>query len=244
VAGRKLRHFINPLENKEHAINIHKNYLTTCLLASSALLASSPSFAADAPGLGEASNFTALSAADEGRGAVTCTDAAVIGDIGSSGFPAAVVETGCARQGLIIAPVSAAVLADFQNAYTSLQSTHCERILTGTLDSVTLPPGVYCFEQAAVLTGTVRLAGPSTGVWIFLVNGDLTGNIFTTLLSGGAQGCNVFWGPSGAATMTDSNLQGTVVAGAAITLTRGTFVGRALAKDAVTMTGVAATGCN
>ena len=225
-------------------MNHQQKYLSAALLGITALACgASPAFAADAPSLGSASSFAVLSAAAEGGGAVTCTDATITGDVGSSGFPAAVVQTGCARTGVIVAPVSAQVLADFNSTYDALQAVRCERILTGTLDAVTLPPGVYCFDAAAVLTGTVTLAGPSTGVWIFLVNGDLTGTIATVNLADGAQSCNVFWGPSGAATMTGSNLKGTVLAGAAITLTGGTFIGRALAKNAVTLTGVAATGC-
>ena len=39
--------------------------------------------------------------------------------------------------------------------------------------------------------------------------------------------------------MTDSNFQGTILSGAAITLTRGTYVGRALATTDVTVTDVA-----
>jgi hypothetical protein len=43
--------------------------------------------------------------------------------------------------------------------------------------------------------------------------------------------------------MTDSAFQGTILAGAAITITRGTFNGDALAQAAVTMTGAAVNGC-
>jgi hypothetical protein len=43
--------------------------------------------------------------------------------------------------------------------------------------------------------------------------------------------------------MTDSQFVGTVLAGQAVTLTRGTFNGDALAKAAVTLTGTTVTGC-
>ena len=43
--------------------------------------------------------------------------------------------------------------------------------------------------------------------------------------------------------MTDSNFLGTILAGAAITITGGTFDGDALAMAAVTMTGANVTGC-
>ena len=43
--------------------------------------------------------------------------------------------------------------------------------------------------------------------------------------------------------MTTSDFKGSILSGAAITFTGGTFSVRALAKAAVTLTGVAATGC-
>jgi len=43
--------------------------------------------------------------------------------------------------------------------------------------------------------------------------------------------------------MTDSHFLGTILASAAITLTRGSFFGQALAKGAVTVTGTTVTGC-
>jgi len=52
--------------------------------------------------------------------------------------------------------------------------------------------------------------------------------------------CNVYWWVAEAATMTDSAFQGTILAGADITITRGTFNGDALAQAAVTMTGFTA----
>jgi hypothetical protein len=43
--------------------------------------------------------------------------------------------------------------------------------------------------------------------------------------------------------MTDSKFVGTILAGAAISMTRGTFNGDAFAKSAVTITGTAVTAC-
>jgi hypothetical protein len=215
-----------------------------CLIGIAALLGgASTALAAGAPTLGSATHFGVLSAATLHRGAVTCTDSSVIGDIGNSGYAPAVVNTRCSIAGSIIAPVTAQVLIDFNRAYTALQSNRCQRILTGTQAGIILAPGVYCFDAAATVTGTLTLNGPSTGVWIFLVNGDLTGNTFTTLMAGGGQACNVYWGSSGATTMTDSNLKGTVLAGQAVTLTRGSFIGRAFAKKAVTVTNMATNSC-
>jgi hypothetical protein len=203
--------------------------------------------AATAPGLGSASNFAVLSAAPGGGGAVTCTNGSIIGDVGSSGLAASVVQTGCTINGAIIAPVSAGVVTDFNTAYAAYAAIPCGTTLTGTLASVTLSPGVYCFDAAATLTGTLTLNGPSSGVWIFKIGtlgtGALTGTNFSVVLAGGGVPCNVNWWVAQAATMTDSNFVGTILAGAAITLTRGTFAGNVLAKAAVTITGTTLVGC-
>lgn len=230
---------MNPQEN-----------LITCLIGFAALIGGSaalaqrtpPAVAPNPPALGTASSFAVLSAATQFRGAVTCTDASIVGTIGSTGFLPAVVKTRCAHTGSTIAPVSSQVQTDSNSARLSLQRNRCQKLLSGTLAGIILPPGVYCFPAAAALTGTLTLSGPANGVWIFLVNGDLTGDNFSTVMAGG-QACNVWWGPSGATTMTTSNLKGNVLAGQAITLTGGSFIGRAFAKQAVTMTGVAANGC-
>src|SRR5450759_3685827 len=49
----------------------------------------------------------------------------------------------------------------------------------------------------------------------------LTGTNFSVVMDGGALPCNVTWWVSQAATMTDSHFIGTIMAGAAITVTRG-----------------------
>jgi Ice-binding-like len=204
--------------------------------------------------LGAASSFAALSAAPNGGGAVTCTNTppptTITGDVGSSGGPASVVNTGCTINGAIVAPVSAQVLADFNNAYDGLAGQPCDQFLTGTLAGVTLAPGTYCFAAAATLTGTLTLSGPADATWLFKIGtsgtGALTGTDFKVVMSGGADPCNVTWWVAEAATMTTSNFIGTILAGAGITVTSGsvgTFNGRALAKAAVTITGGSLTGC-
>jgi len=62
-------------------------------------------------------------------------------------------------------------------------------------------------------------------------------------MADGTQACNVTWWVAQATTMTDSNLVGTILGGAGITLTRGTFRGNASAKADATITGTAVTGC-
>jgi hypothetical protein len=203
--------------------------------------------AAAAPGLSSASSFAILSAAPGGGGAVTCTNANITGNVGSTGLAASVVQTSCTVNGSVIAPVSAQVVSAFNTAYAAYAAIPCDQTLTGTLAGVTLAPGVYCFTAAATLTGTLTLNGPSTATWIFKIGtggtGALTGTSFSVVMAGGGTPCNVNWWVSQAATMTDSQFVGTILAGAAITLTRGTFSGNALATAAVTVTGTTLVGC-
>src|SRR5665647_821579 len=95
-----------------------------------------------APGLGSAATFAVLSAAPGGGGAVTLTNSTVIGDVGSSGPMASVVQTRSPITGAVIAPVSAQVLRDFNRAYDALALVPCDVTLTGTLADITLTPGV------------------------------------------------------------------------------------------------------
>jgi Ice-binding-like len=226
-------------------MNSFLKYFSAFLL----VLLSQAALAQTAPVLGNASSFAVLSAAARGEGAVTCTNATITGDVGSSGFPASVTQTeNCTITGAVIAPVHPSVLTDFNRAYDALAATYCDHApLTGTLAGITLSPGVYCFDAAATLTGTLTLDGSSTDTWIFKIGtsgtGALTGTSFQVVMANGAQACNVYWWVAEAATMTTSDFKGTILAGAGITMTGGTFVGRALAKAAVTLTGTAAAGC-
>jgi len=195
-----------------------------------------------------ASNFLVLA-----NTAVTCTDGTIAGDVGT--FVAAptgsVTQTGCPVTGQLRVGDEAA-----KPAFSNFLDTYAARapkpedvctILTGTLAAVTLSPGSYCFTGAAVLTGLLTLDGPSNGVWNFSIGtggvGALTGTSFSVVMAGGGQACNVAWWVADAATMTDSHLLGTVLAGAGITLTRGTFGGNAWAKADATITGTAVSGC-
>jgi hypothetical protein len=91
------------------------------------------------------------------------------------------------------------------------------------------------------LAGTLTLDGPANGVWIFKVGtggtGALTGTGFSVVMAGGGDACNVTWWVAEAVTMTNSNLQGNILAGAAITVTGGTLNGNAWSKAGVTITG-------
>ncbi len=226
-------------------MNSCQRYFSVCALA----LLTQAAYAQSAPALGSAGSFAVLSAAPLNGGAVTCTDSSITGDVGSSGMPMSVVQTRCAINGAIVAPVSTQVVDDFNAAYDAFAALPCGEVLT-TLDGQTLAPGVYCFDAAATSTGGVlTLDGPANATWIFKVGtggtGALTGTGFSVLTPGGAApSCgSVYWSVAEAATLTDSRFVGTILAGAAITLTRGTFDGDALARAAVTLTGTTAVGC-
>ena len=203
--------------------------------------------AATAPGLGTAANFALLSAAPLSGGAVTCSGGSITGNVGSSGARAGVVQTLCPITGTITAPVPAQVVTDFNTAYGAYVSIPCDQVLTGTLAGRTLGPGVYCFDAAATLTGLLTLSGPPNGTWIFKIGtlgtGALTGTGFSVLMAGGAPPCSVNWWSAEATTFTDSFVLGTILSGAAITLTRGTLHGNALGKAAVSTKNTVVTGC-
>jgi len=221
--------------------NFQKSF-SACLLATAALLVgASPAWAQVT--LGAASGFSILAGT-----AVTCTAGVVAGDVGVSPG-SAFTNTGCTIAGAMPpATNAAAALArtNFLSAYASLQPPRPCTPMTGTLAGMNLAPGVYCTD-AVGKTGTLTLTGPADGVWIFLVDGALTGTNFAVAMAGGGQPCNVYWVPSAAATMTDSALKGNILAGDAtygsITLTRGTLAGRALANVEFTMTGASVIGC-
>ena len=193
-----------------------------------------------------ASNFAVLANA-----AVTCTDGTITGDVGTflASPTGSVTRTNCPIMGTVHAGdwVAKQAFNDFLSTYAALAPKPGEvcTTLTGTLAGVTLSPGVYCFDAAATLTGVLTLNGPSNGIWIFKIGtigtGALTGTSFSVVMAGGAKASNVTWWVAQAATMTDSHFIGSILAGAGITLTRGTFDGNAWSKADVTITGAAVT---
>src|ERR1700675_2968766 len=231
-----------------NTLNNHQKYLSTGLLAAVALIGGISSASAQAPALGASANFAVL-----GGTAVTCTGGAVVGEVGiSPGITASYTNTGCAVRGATPPATNAAAAqarTDFLSAYAALEAEATNRACTqvdGSLAAQTLAPGVYCTDAVAK-TGVLTLNGPSNGVWIFLVNGALTGTNFSVVMAGGGQPCNVYWAPSVAATMTTSTLKGNILAGNAaggsITLTGGALTGRILAHVATTTTGTSVVGC-
>ena len=224
-----------------------KTSLALCLLFPAC------AFAQVAPNLGTASPFTVLGANGIPTiGTVTCTDTGpgvgVFGQVGTT-FPGGITNTGCTITGPIVNPVPAGVVADFNNAFTSIDTLN--PACTGVIPIVTttLPPGVYCSAAATTIGAGViiTLNGTASDVWIFRVGtgglGALTLTNAQVVMGGSANACNVYWKTASAATVTDSSFVGTILSGAAATMTRGSWTGRALATTDVTLNDPNLTGC-
>jgi hypothetical protein len=131
---------------------------------------------------------------------------------------------------------------------SSIDAACTGTVLTGTLSSVILTPGTYCFDAAATLTGAVTLNGPSNGNWNFFVGsgglGALTATDFTVNMAGGAVAENVQWSVAGAVTLTRTLFVGSINALAAITVTDSTVIGCLFSQiSVVTLTRSTATLC-
>ena len=223
--------------------------------------------AASAQLLGSAQNFAVLGASTvTNAGATTVTgDAGVSPGTALTGFlappantivgpgtvtflvPGALVH-GTIRPG---GPVSAQAHADAFLAYAALGAMACPSInnLSGQVLGtavLSLPPGVYCFNSSAQLTGTLFLTGK--GPWVFKIGSTLTTSPGAPLLPGArvvvvdasanCSGSNVFWQVGSSATLdTYTQFVGNIVALASITLNHGATVdGSAIAlAGAVTM---------
>ena len=222
--------------------------ITACGDAGSPFEASSRLGSLNNNSRGAVSNFAVLANA-----AVTCTDGTIVGDVGTflATPTGSFTQTTCPVVGEIHVGDAAAVQAyeEFLSEYAALapQAGDVCTTLTGTLAGRILAPGTYCFDAAAALTGVLTLDGASSDNWLFKIGtggtGALTGTNFTVVLANGAQACNVTWWVAQAATMTTSALQGTILAGAEITLTGGTLNGNTKSKTDVTITGTALSGC-
>jgi hypothetical protein len=190
------------------------------------------------------------------RVAWTCTNGDITGDIATNQTaaevpPGSVTQTLCPVSGAIDIGSAAAKQAyqDFLVTYAVLEATSCGTTLTGTLAGVILGPGVYCFDNDAALTGTLTLSGTSTDQWLFKIGhagipGALTGNSFDVVLAGNASACNVTWWVRQASTMTTSNFQGHILAGAGISFTGNTYKGNAWSQEDVAITGTVVTACD
>lgn len=203
-------------------------------------------FAQTSPDLGEAAPFAVLGTnVIPTAGTVTCTDTGpgtvIDGDIGTTSN--GITNTGCSITGTIDAPVAAAVVTDFNAAYIDIDANVCTDVIPTV--TTTLAPGVYCSAAGTTIGAgvTLTLDGTASDVWIFRVGtgglGALTLTGAQVVMAGGAEACNVFWKTADAATLTDSDFVGTLLSGAAISMTNGAWFGRALATTDVALTDAA-----
>ena len=186
--------------------------------------------------LGSAANFAILAGTT-----VTSTGLTVVtGDLGVSpgtaivGFPPGVLvgalhsNDGAASQGE----------ADLTVAYNYLSGVASNVTLSNIdLGGLTLTSGVYKFDAAADLTGTLTLSGP--GTFIFQVGTALTvANDAAILTIAGANASNVYFQIGSSETVgTAAALEGNIVALQSISFDTGSsLIGRALAiNGAVTL---------
>jgi hypothetical protein len=212
--------------------------------AAVALLAgASASWAAGAPNLGSAANFTVL-----GGAGVTCTASTITGAAGSR---LTVVPTATCR---IVGPLhqgdAAAIQAvgDAALAYAQVAAMPCPadaaHNLSGDLGGKVLPPGLYCISGVGRLGSQLTLDGPADGVWIFKASTSLTPIHGSVVMAGGGQARNVYWQTGTEVSLDATRFLGTILAGSAVTFTGvgSSLNGRALAKTAVTATGASIKG--
>jgi len=188
---------------------------------------------APAPILGTASTYGILAGST-----VTCvTGGTINADVGVSpgstttGFPPCTI-TGATN---LANAASAQAQVDLTAAFNQLAGLPCGTVITpGDLGGRTLAPGVYCVASSLGVTGTVTLAGPASGVWVFQIGSTLTtGTTANIALSGGALARNVWWQVGSSATLgTGTTFRGNIIALTSITLVdNATMLGRALARN-------------
>jgi hypothetical protein len=211
-----------------------------------------PARAQVAPPLGTAGSYTVLGTNGiPTSGTVTCTTSTIDGDVGTTG--ASITDVGpCTITGDVDAPVAGAVVNDFDDAYAAVETLNpvCDGVVPTT--TTTLPPGVYCSAAGTTIGAgvTITLDGDADDVWVFRIGtGGLgaltaTGPNVEVVMGGTAQACNVYWWTAESATLTNVEaFAGTVLSGAAATMTGSTWEGRALATTDVALTNSLITGC-
>ena len=220
-------------------------WIAAVLLLSSCCLDSA--WAQTAPPMGTARSFAVL-----GASTVTNTGAtSVIGDLGVSpgtsitGFPPGSVSGTIHSADAIAAQAQ----VDAATAYNFLAAETCTTNLTGMdLGTLTLTPGVYCFDTSAQLTGTLHLnaVGDPNAVFVFLIGSTLTTATNSAVILSGGSPCGVYFQVGSSATLgTGTQFAGNIFALATITMTTGASVsgGSYALNGAVTMDTNLATAC-
>lgn len=193
---------------------------------------------------------TVASVAVLGAAGVTSSGATTInGSVGSAptnsvtGFPPAIITNGV----LLTTPVAQQAQTEALQAYNYVAGQTPTSDLTGQdLGGLILTPGVYHFDVAALLTGTLILdaQGSNNALFIFQIGSTLTtsSSSVVSVINGGP-GDGIFWQIGSSATLGDSTqFAGNILANTSITLNPFAQItcGRALAgivatSGAVTM---------
>jgi hypothetical protein len=208
--------------------------------------------------LGTAGTFVILS--KTGISATGMSAGGIVGDIGVSPIDSTaitgfglVLNSTYATSSLVVGNVYAAnyaeptptnmttAIGDMATAYTDaagrINPTATE-LGAGDISGMTISPGLYQWGTALLINSSLTLTGGANDIWIFQIASDLTlgsGTIIT--LSGGAVPEHVFWQVAGQTTLgTTSQFKGIVLCQTKIQMNTGaSFIGRALAKTAVTL---------
>lgn len=208
----------------------------TCQAASSPLPPPGP------PTPGALCNFAILAGST-----VTSTGPTIItgGDLGLSpgtavtGFPPGILTPPAVMH--ITDTTAATGQLNLTAAFIAAAGTPGGASLPGNLSGLTFAPGVYKNSSSVELTAgnvTLDAQGNADAVFIFQISSTLT-TIGSTkvILAGGAQAKNIYWQVGTSATLgTNSTFEGTIMAGASITLQTGAILnGRAAAPLAVSL---------
>jgi hypothetical protein len=222
----------------------------------SLLAFSVPASAQTAPNLGTSGTYGIVSSTF--TNANTAPQTLINGDVCFTTGPTTPPLT---INGATVTPCPPQVGLDQGTALANLNGQVCTSLGAGaiTLDSVvigtnppgTIPPGCYSSGGAMNITATTNVTLSGSGVYIFRPGGALnTGANSRVLLANGACSDNVFWAPTGAATLGANaalsptpTFIGTIIANAGITIGRfAHLTGRALSfggtvtTDSITVT--------
>ena len=134
-------------------------------------------------------------------------------------------------------------ISNMETAYTDAAGRPTPTSLNlggGTLDGLTLAPGLYKWTSSVTIPTDLTLEGAANDTWIFQITGDLKlASAKHVTLKGGARAKNVVWQVAGGVDLgTTSHAEGVILTKTAITVEKGASVnGRLLAQTAVTLSG-------
>ena len=186
--------------------------------------------------LGAATNFAVLAGTALTNNSTTTT--VIGGDVGSpSQTVPPTLKPGF--KNYVAGPELANALGALTNAITDANSRACTVSSPSGVDlgGLILPPGVYCYDGAISITGTLILNGP--GVYIFRTKMTLNAVAGAIVATIDADPSQVFWVPVGATTLgANGQFKGSILGqSSAITVGDMTTLqsGRVLSQAAVTL---------